>query len=246
MADNDLPAAFEFIYNTTQQNITYIGHSQGASIMLTALTQRDPTILKYMKKFVALAPVTYLADVSLLLKALTATKIGYLIPKVGIKEFLVLPPVLRVALAGVCHYTSLVCTTLTKLAFDSDLSVDNLDRFSVYFGHFPAGTSSQNFEYWNQLFVSGFRKFDYGYSENVHRYGRGTPPDIDLTQINIPVHLFSGISDVLAPPAAIARVVEQLGENLATNKVYNLGHMSFVWAKNVRGYFKDVLEVIKK
>ena len=40
MAMHDLPAAFRFINNVTHRKIHYVGHSQGATIMIIALTEK--------------------------------------------------------------------------------------------------------------------------------------------------------------------------------------------------------------
>lgn len=40
--------------------------------------------------------------------------------------------------------------------------------------------------------------YDYGYKENMKRYGSDDPPKYDLTQISLPVHLIYGKNDYLA------------------------------------------------
>lgn len=58
MAQYDLPAAFEYIVKTTgQDKLNYVGHSQGATIMLAALAEQNQYIVAHTKRFIALGPV---------------------------------------------------------------------------------------------------------------------------------------------------------------------------------------------
>jgi hypothetical protein len=60
MSRYDLPAAFEYISNLTNQTlIDYIGHSQGSMIMFIALAENNPIILAHLKHTIFLGPVIY-------------------------------------------------------------------------------------------------------------------------------------------------------------------------------------------
>jgi len=60
MAKYDLPAAFEYIFNLTQQKIHYIGHSQGTMIMFAALADGNNVVKSHLASYSALGPVAYL------------------------------------------------------------------------------------------------------------------------------------------------------------------------------------------
>jgi len=243
----DLPAAFEYIYGATQKQITYIGHSQGTSIMFAALCRHDPVVLKYLKHYIALAPVVYVDNVgSPVVKLIGSSSLGKIMQVLNQKEFLMLPHSVHQVLALVCEFADAACVTQLRLISDTKPEFDNVDRMDVVLGHFPAGTSLQNMLYWNQMLVSkDFKMYDFGKDGNMKHYGTQTPPVYNLGDINVPVYLFAGKYDELAYPNSTATVRDQLtGSPKVFYQEYDLGHASFVWGKNVTGYFKDVLDII--
>lgn len=78
-------------------------------------------------------------------------------------------------------------------------------------GHFPAGTSVKNFLHFQQFVSSGlFRKFDYGHDQNIKIYGTPEPPEYNITNIDVPVHLFVGKYDKLATIPDVKQLYKQL------------------------------------
>lgn len=59
MAEYDLPASFTYIYRTTGQKVSYIGHSQGTLIMHAALSMNNPTVESLLDKYFAFGPLTF-------------------------------------------------------------------------------------------------------------------------------------------------------------------------------------------
>jgi hypothetical protein len=97
---------------------------------------------------------------------------------------------------------------------DADPSLDNYDRYDVFIGHEPSGTSVMNMEHWKQAFDRGhFQAFDYGSAaaNNMH-YGQSSPPVWNLKNIKVPVRLFAGSSDELADPTDVAWLWESLSD----------------------------------
>lgn len=63
MSRYDLPAAFSFISEVTGfEKIDYIGHSQGTIIMFAALAEQNAIVERHLKHFIALGPVTTVAN----------------------------------------------------------------------------------------------------------------------------------------------------------------------------------------
>lgn len=52
-----------------------------------------------------------------------------------------------------------------------------------------------------------FRPYDYGIIKNMLVYRRFVPPEYPVEKITAPVMLFNGLSDVLAAPNVIRRVI---------------------------------------
>ena len=90
--------------------------------------------------------------------------------------------------------------------------------------------------------------YDFGVpSENVLHYNQTTPPIYDLTQVKVPVALYSGTNDWLADPTDVdflRKVLPNIVDNLIVD-IYN--HQDFVWAVNTREVIYDrMLELMKK
>lgn len=72
----------------------------------------------------------------------------------------------------------------------------------VFFSYFPAGISLKSLEHYAQLIMTGgrFQMFDYGPQINLKRYNSTVPPEYNVKQISVPVHLFVGEEDIIADP----------------------------------------------
>jgi pimeloyl-ACP methyl ester carboxylesterase len=63
MAKYDEPAVIDYVLKKTgQNNLSYIAHSQGTTLMFTALAENFGNLNDKINLFVAMAPVTYLQD----------------------------------------------------------------------------------------------------------------------------------------------------------------------------------------
>ena len=130
---------------------------------------------------------------------------------------------------------------------DADPSLDNYDRYDVVVGHDPSGTSVLNMEHWKQLYDSGyFRAFDYGSAAlNTAHYGQITPPTWDPKNIRIPIRLFAGSSDELGDPTDVTYFWNSLDVSVRKfYKIYNSGHVTFVWGKEVTPWMNDVFSLL--
>ena len=151
MGEFDVPANINYIYSITNQKVIYIGHSQGTTSMFAALS--EPEISKKfeskIEKFIALAPIVYLANQSsTILNAFARTG-------------LLVEPALR--MAGVnhimegqctsdsytnnsksilCRYMKVFCASILNVT-DTDPEYDNLDRINLFVRHSPSGSSMQ-------------------------------------------------------------------------------------------------------
>ena len=86
MARYDLPAIIDFITKKTGQNqINYVGYSQGTTIGFAALSQ-SPQVAAKVKLFIALVPVGRVANITsvvrLLLPLTSKVKVGLLVRSV--------------------------------------------------------------------------------------------------------------------------------------------------------------------
>lgn len=249
MSIYDLPAAFNYISNFTGQAINYIGHSQGTSQMFEALARRDPNILSVLRRFIAIGPVAYVEHATTTILQVAAwSGISKLFNVINDNEFLIFNQPEFFIMENVCYFTPPICEALIQQIADSNTTVDNLSRAPIYFGHFPAGTSVQNLDYWNQMIenYNGLQMYNFGSSEaNEQHYGQSSPPYVDIGNINFPVHLFSGMYDELADPTDVQNLYSTLtGSPNVTLNVYPYGHMTFLWGYNTSLWINDALDII--
>lgn len=247
MSEHDLPAAFSYIANFTGQKINYIGHSQGTTQMWAALSNpsgRNPKIVNNLRKFAALGPVTYMGNVrsSLLLTMAKLPLLPQLLQQVA-KYGLFLPNWLSSeAGRAFCKTFSWSCSFGMSLISDEKSSANNqniLDRFA---GHFPAGTSVQDFLHWRQAINSrgSFQKYDYGV-DNYKIYGQSKPPQYNPALVTEEVGLFVGTDDLLATPPDAQRWVRDLvNAKYKQLRYYPMGHLSFMIGKELT-YMEDLL-----
>merc|ERR1712168_1219862 len=99
----------------------------------------------------------------------------------------------------------------------------------MYLMHVPVGTSCKNMEHFAQAVSSGdFKKFDYGYLGNLIMYGSLHPPEYQLSNIQVPVVLFSGDVDPLADMYDVEWLVGQLPNLEHHYKYERYGHLDFI------------------
>jgi len=249
MSQYDLPAAFEYIYRQTDELITYIGHSQGTIIMFAALSERNPGVLKYLKKYIALAPVAWVEHVtSGPVNLIAHTQLAEML--VALKQNQFMPANWAESAFGsaFCKVFVKVCANLLGSIFGYDPEYDNAKQYNVILQHEPAGTSVLNMFHWRQLVLTGkFNKFNYGTAGNMQHYGQPTPPDYDLSKIDIPVHLFFSNKDSFVHEKDSQRLLDSLtGSPEVEKKYYGGGHMTFLWSKDIFYYWNDFMATLER
>lgn len=114
-------------------------------------------------------------------------------------------------------------------------------------GHFPSGSSLKSLEHFAQITVEQkFQRFDYGDEKNMQVYNQQFPPEYNITQIHGAkiIHLV-GALDRLSPIEDNMWLRDQLKDNIIYFKVYPIGHMSFLLARNM-SFLYDTLAVIEQ
>ena len=260
MGEFDIKANLGFVTSiTSQSKVTYVGHSQGTSQMFAGLS--DPKISDFInskvQKFIALAPVVYLANTRSTFFVELA-KDNFLIDAAelfGIDEWL----------PGACSKTSkqsefehYVCTH-TPVFCDIMLSImdynpkyDNEKVLPLMAQHMPSGSSLRSLIHYKQLIESNkhnpkFQKFDFGLVENLKKYGQKSPPAYDLNLIRSPVRSFIGVDDLLGDTvdnSFVTAHLQSLGKDYKEYTYENCGHATFLIAKDASPIFKDVLKEI--
>uniref|UniRef100_A0A452QA00 AB hydrolase-1 domain-containing protein n=1 Tax=Ursus americanus TaxID=9643 RepID=A0A452QA00_URSAM len=147
MAKYDLPASIDFIVkHTGQEEIFYIGHSQGTTIAFITFST-IPKIAERIKIFFALAPVF-----SIKYSKSPLIKMAYKWKSVikaffGNKDFLPNTSFKRFVGSKLLNIKDYAFSGWTKY---KNYFLTPQSRVDVYMSHNPAGTSVQNMLHWSQ------------------------------------------------------------------------------------------------
>ncbi len=91
-----------------------------------------------------------------------------------------------------------------------------------------------------------FQAYDYGEKENMKHYNQTNPPEFDLSQVKMPVALYSSLKDWLADYSDVEYIRQNL-PNLIQDKVQiDWDHLDFVWALNSYEIYNDIINLMKK
>lgn len=233
MANYDLPASINFILNKTgQEQVYYVGHSQGTTIGFIAFS-RIPELAKKIKMFFALAPVA-----SITFATSPITKLGrlpdLLIKDVfGVKQFLPQNAVLKWLSMHVCNHVILkeLCGNVFFVLCGFNERNLNMSRVPVYITHSPAGTSVQNMIHWRQAFkLQKFQAFDWGSSaRNYFHYNQTYPPTYNVKDMLVPTAVWSGNQDWLADVKDISILLTQISNLVYHEAIPEWEHLDFIW-----------------
>lgn len=106
-----------------------------------------------------------------------------------------------------------------------------------------------NMAHWKQLLDSkSFKAYDYGSARaNQEHYGQSVPPNFNLNQIQVPVRLFAGASDLLADITDVDVLWKSLTpEAKAFYKIYNAGHLTFLQGIDISPWMNDVFSMMNQ
>jgi len=249
MSQYDLPAGFEYINKETGSNITYIGHSQGATIMLAALSDEIPGVLKYLKNVVLLSPVAFASHMeSGVMKFMANSSLPQRFIALHMYSFLQ-PDFFESDMGHIfCEFYPEVCGDWLSKLYGYDPDYDNFAQINLILEHEPGGTSVYNLVHWQQLVLNGrFSKYDYGNAkENFQHYGQLNAPDFNLSNIKMPVSMFFGTYDTIEVKADAELLINALNGTTTPSfyKYYPYDHVTWTWGKDIGLYFDELLKQI--
>lgn len=255
MGRHDVPATVDYILAATNKTkLSYVGHSQGTAQMFVAMT--DPKIKEDLAEkvnlYIALAPIGYMKNQQVPLYKLDRTfRIGAIMKALYPYGFCNFDQASGIG-STLCKITGgKICTIGVNVAVGTT-PLDTDDAIMNITAHFPAGTSTQSIDHFEQLSLhDNFQDYDYGKETNQKKYGQPTPPLFNLNAATgIPTSLFIGGADELADPTDIARLARELP---ATNLVYtktfqDFGHITWIagTADAFQDWYPDALSLLER
>lgn len=235
----DLPAMIDYIKSKTgEKKITYLGHSQGTAQMFVALSNNIEYIKENVNGFIALGPITKLANIrSKFLNLLAVTKLEEFLSFFGFHELFESNIITTKFTQFTCKKLRMLCDGVLELLADSNYNDNDPERFRVFLGHFPSGCSLKTLK----NFAEMVRK------KRFVNINDGT--DYDLEKIkNFPISLFVGKDDELAT-VVDNRILKELLEK--NNSLYfyreydDVGHATFFLNKN-NVFLDDIIKIVKE
>ncbi|RWS27157.1 gastric triacylglycerol lipase-like protein [Leptotrombidium deliense] len=221
------------------------------------LLSEKPEYSQIIQPFIALAPVTRLANVKTLMRFPISNRafMSYLYETGG--SFWPANSMLNSIGKNICSKPILaeICALSMFLFSGFDAPQLNKTRMSVYVSHTPAGSSAWNVLHYGQSLRSKlFRKFDFGEEENVRRYGSRTPPVYDLLNISKTSKKFIALlhsrNDYLADTNDVRFIYDKLKDNLILDfqvAFEKWNHLDFIWGLQSAKYVNViVIQLLEK
>ncbi|XP_054622952.1 gastric triacylglycerol lipase [Dunckerocampus dactyliophorus] len=250
MALKDLPAVVDYILKETgQEDIVYIGHSQGTTIAFMAFSTL-PQLAAKIKLFVALAPVATVAFTSSPMTKLSNVPDSFVYSLFGRRDFLPQSHMIEWFAEHVCakHLLNELCGNLFFILCGFDEKNLNMTRTAVYTTHCPAGTSVQNMIHWAQAVRGGkLMAFDFGTEGNIKHYNQSIPPQYRVQDMKVPTAVFSGGQDTLADTKDVAVLLTQVPNLVFHQHIEHWEHLDFIWGLDApQLMFPMVLKLLQK
>ncbi|XP_049620601.1 lipase member J-like isoform X1 [Suncus etruscus] len=246
MAKYDLPALINFIVNhTKQEEIFYVGHSQGTTIALITFSTM-PKIAERIKVFFALAPVFSIKHIQIPVVKI-AYKLKTLILAIsGKKEFLPNNSFKQFLSSTLCPLKIFhrICHNILLIMAGSHSNNINMSRLDMYMVQNIGGTSVQNMIHWSQLLNSTqLKAFDWGSpAQNILHYNQKTPPIYNVSEMSVPTATWSGGKDLLADSEDVKNSLSEIKYHIYHKTISYYNHLDFLFGLDV---FKQIyLEII--
>ncbi|XP_056287092.1 lysosomal acid lipase/cholesteryl ester hydrolase-like [Pseudoliparis swirei] len=252
MALKDLPAVVNYVLKVTGQNqIHYVGHSQGTTIAFIAFSKL-PELASRIKLFVGLAPVATVSFSSSAMTKLSQLPDFLLWDVFGRRDCAML---VEWFAEHVCteQLLSEMCGNLFFILCGFDEKNLNMTRIPVYMEHCPAGTSVQNMVHWAQVTHThthaswAFQGRRPGTSGNMKHYNQSTPPLYRVQDMKVPTALFSGGQDTLADPKDVAVLLTQVSNLVFHQDIKHWDHLDFIWGLDApQQMFPSILKLLQE
>ena len=139
------------------------------------------------------------------------------------------------------------CLLISELFVTHNPDLDDSDRFAVYMGHQPNGTSVKSILHYAQnLREDRFQVFADDYTDFFKRHEKRTTDLIPLQNITeVPVAIFTGTEDILADLTDARWTRDQIGKKVVHYEEIAAGHLTFMVGKDMTYFTTGVMNLLK-
>ncbi|KAL6960438.1 sterol esterase [Sarracenia purpurea var. burkii] len=250
LAEYDLPAVIDFVFNQTGKKLDYVGHSQGTLMAMLLFSQRKQ--IDKVNAVALLSPIAYMTNAPATLVAkflLTQIAISFGLPEFNPRSRMVID-----YLQGLCTQKQYNCYDLVTMLSGPNCCL-NGSTINLVMEHEPQSTATKNLKHFTQIVHDGqIRKYDYGSMVlNMLKYGQTTPPVYDVSAIpnNLPLLLSYGGFDALSDVEDVQILLDKLKlhdpDKLSVQFVKEYAHLDFIFAVNAKDVvYSQVIEFFRK
>lgn len=257
MASIDVPEVLAFItLFTKQEKVVAIGHSQGSTQFIAAMSDIDTSqrVQSKLHALIGISPVPMISNIHGRTKIIYDL-ITYYIPfrnYIGI-NYPVLSSTTRNwfknSIRALCSFSVTTCEGIMWLP---GLIADNHcpNALGRLLEVLPGGASFRSYAHFEQLSrinedLPVLRKFDFeSPEENSRRYGAAVPPDYNYTLISTPLFFHSGRKDTLSTPEGLERFANYfrtLGKSISLILYDDWDHFSPLISEYPQEAFSKIL-----
>ncbi|XP_055901809.1 lipase 3-like [Eupeodes corollae] len=247
---NDLPAMIDYaLYETNQEQLHYIGHSQGTTTFLV-LTSKNLKFKNRIRSAHLIAPVAFMDNMKSPLVKLGGPLFGdpnSWVNIFGNTELMPNSKLLEELGQQTCIDSSSYQTLCSNIIFlFAGFDHDNLNASLIpeIMATTPAGASTNQIIHYAQEYVSGyFREFDLG-------RGLFKPKKYPIEKIDVPIFLYYSENDYMASVVDVEKLMRKL-KSKTLMRAYkvpdpNWNHLNFLWGLNIKEQvYNAVLEDIE-
>ncbi|MCL7024169.1 hypothetical protein MKW94_000823 [Papaver nudicaule] len=249
LVSHDLPAAFDFVFRQTGQQIDYVGHSMGTLVALASISQEGGKLVSKLKSAALLSPVAYLSHMTTSIGVLAAKAfVGELTTFFGMAEFNPKGEAVGSFLKSLCSSPGIDCYDLLT-SFTGKNCCLNASTVELFLKNEPQSTATRNMVHLAQTVRDGIlSKFDFGnINLNMQHYGQAKPPVYNLSNIpsNLPLFISYGGQDALSDVKDVEILLDSLkyhdGDKLTVQFVKDFAHADFVMGVSAKEIVYDAL-----
>ena len=144
-----------------------------------------------------------------------------------------------------CTHIPELCELIAELFVTHNPDLDDSDRFAVYMGHEPNGSSVKSILHYAQNLKED--RFQIWSDDYTGIFTHRTTDLIPLENITgVPVAMFTGTEDILADLTDSRWTRDTIGDNIVHYEEVDAGHLTFMVGKDMTYFSESVMDLLQQ